>query len=40
MDEKKGSFKRKKYFITSAQACASPHRNFLEGVERYAEGKK
>ena len=26
-----------KYIITSAQAYATPHKNFLDGLERYAE---
>jgi len=28
---------QKKYLITSAQACASPHKNFLSGLEKYAD---
>jgi len=31
---------QKKYLITSAQACASPHKNFLSGLEKYANDRE
>ncbi len=35
--KKSPSVKSKKYIITSAQACATPHRNFMDGLERYSK---
>lgn len=34
---KKSAHPKKNYIITSAQACASPHGNFVKGLETYAE---